>query len=198
MGKTGCGKTTILEAICGLKPVKSGRILLDGRDATQLSPGSRNIGFVPQDGAIFQTMSVYDNIAFGLSIRHWQASAIQTRVQELSELLGVSHLLSRQPRHLSGGESQRVALGRALAANPSILCLDEPLSALDEDTREEIYELLQTVKQHTDVTILHITHNKSEAFALADCFFLMEDGFVRPANLTPKNNSFVVTSSLSV
>ncbi|MBD3267288.1 ATP-binding cassette domain-containing protein [bacterium] len=194
MGKTGCGKTTLLEAICGLKPVQAGRVILAARDVTQLKPSARGIGFVPQDGSIFQTMSVYDNLAFGLSVRKWTHQDIQDRVNELAELLSIQHLLKRMPYNLSGGESQRVALGRALAPRPNILCLDEPLSALDEDTREEMYRLLKTVQQQTQVTTLHITHNRSEAKALGDTVLILEYGRVHLAEVflqnTPAHSPF--------
>jgi len=178
MGRTGAGKTTILEAICGLRPVVSGRIELAGRDVTSLKPAERGIGYVPQDGALFSTMSIRDHLAFSLVIRKWPRSEIESRVTELVELLGIAHLLDRKPAGLSGGEEQRVSLGRALAFRPSILCMDEPLSALDDQTRGEMYELLAHVRQHTGVTTLHITHNRSEAISLADQLLVMEDGKV--------------------
>lgn len=176
MGRTGAGKTTILEAICGLRPVVSGTIELAGRDVTSLKPAERGIGYVPQDGALFSTMSIRDHLAFSLVIRKWSKSAIDSRVAELVELLGIAHLLDRKPAGLSGGEEQRVSLGRALAFRPTILCMDEPLSALDDQTRAEMYELLAHVRQHTGVTTLHITHNQSEAASLADQLLVLEDG----------------------
>jgi ABC-type sugar transport system ATPase subunit len=116
MGKTGSGKTTLLEVICGLKPVLTGRILLDGRDVTDSQPAARGIGYVPQDGALFSTMTVCDHLGFALVVRKWRREAVRRRVEELAELLGITHLLKRRPKGLSGGERQRVALGRALAA----------------------------------------------------------------------------------
>ena len=168
MGKTGSGKTTILEAICGLKPVTSGKILLDGRDVTTLKPSVRGIGFVPQEGALFTTMTVREHLGFALMIRRAPRRRIQQRIEDLSSLLGLGSLLDRIPHGLSGGERQRVALGRALSAQPGFLCLDEPLSALDEETREEMYTLLKTVQRETGVTTLHISHNREEASRLAD------------------------------
>jgi ABC-type sugar transport system ATPase subunit len=176
MGKTGTGKTTLLEAICGLKRVSRGRIFLMGREVTRLRPASRGIGFVPQEAALFPTLTVREHLGFPLAIRKARASLIQERVQEMAEMLGLEDLLDRRPAGLSGGEGQRVALGRALAHHPSILCLDEPLSALDEDTREEMYALLASVRKRTEVTTLHITHNLSEADRLADRVFLLHDG----------------------
>lgn len=186
MGRTGCGKTTVLEAICGLRRVAAGRVLLAGRDVTSLGPADRGIGYVPQDRALFQTMTVREHLAFGPTVRRWQREAVERRVQELAELLGLARLLDRRPAGLSGGESQRVALGRALAARPQILCLDEPLTALDDDTRDEMIALLQAVRKHTGVTALHVTHSREEARRLADRLFLLREGAVReisPAEL---------------
>lgn len=176
MGKTGTGKTTVLEAICGLKKVLAGRILLEGEDVTHLKPGERGIGFVPQDGALFSTMTIREHLAFALVIRKWSRRKIDARVDELAELLGIERLLARRPDGLSGGERQRVALGRALASRPHVLCLDEPLSALDDETREEMYVLLRSVSEQTGVTALHITHNLHEAEALADKLIFLRDG----------------------
>ncbi|MEC8934436.1 MAG: ABC transporter ATP-binding protein, partial [Planctomycetota bacterium] len=135
MGKTGCGKTTILEAICGLRKVNSGNVILMSQDVTALPPAERGIGFVPQDGALFSTMTVEKNLGFSLQVRGRPRAVIDERVQELAQLLGIAELLQRRVQGLSGGEKQRVALGRALAFEPGILCLDEPLSALDDDTK---------------------------------------------------------------
>ena len=176
MGPTGSGKTTLLEAIAGLKPITSGRIILEGCDVTHARPAQRGIGYVPQDGALFPTMSVHDHLAFALKIRREKAKTIEKRVTELAELLGIKPLLRRSPVGLSGGERQRVALGRALSFRPETLLLDEPLSAVDEDTREEMYELLRRVQTETRVTALHVTHNTAEAQLLAHSLFLMRDG----------------------
>ena len=178
MGRTGSGKTTILEAICGLRTVVGGRIHLLGRDVTHELPGRRGIGYVPQDRALFQTMTVHDNLAFALFIRKWNRADITQRVNELAGLLGLKRLLERKPQGLSGGESQRVALGRALASRPGILCLDEPLSALDDETREEMYDLLESVQNYTGVTTLHITHHRGEAEQLADKVLWLNTGQV--------------------
>jgi len=178
MGKTGSGKTTILEAITGLKPITSGRIVLGDVDVTGLKPAERNLGFVPQDGALFTTMSVRDQLGFALAIRREGRSAIQQRVDELAKLLEIGHLLDRGISGLSGGEKQRVALGRALAFRPTTLCLDEPLSALDDDTRAQTIELLKRVQKETHVTALHITHNRIEASVLADVTLEIVDGRV--------------------
>ncbi len=183
MGRTGCGKTTLLEAICGLKPVEEGTIHLDGRDVTHAKPAARGIGYVPQDLAIFSAMPVAKQIGFALHIRKWPQDDIDHRVHELAELLGIKHLLDRTPQGLSGGEQQRVALGRALSFRPRVLCLDEPLSALDADTRDSMYHLLKTVHEHEGVTALHVTHNQDEADRLASRVFRVENGAVREVNV---------------
>ncbi len=173
VGKSGCGKTTLLEAVCGLRPINSGRILLCGQDVTSCKPGEREVGYVPQDGALFPHLSVAKQLAFSLILRKTEPSQISRRVEELADRLGISHLLDRMPDALSGGECQRVALGRALSIRPKFLCLDEPLSALDDETYDEIFELLLQTVKGTGVTVLHITHNKREVDNLADLVFRM-------------------------
>ncbi len=173
VGKSGCGKTTLLEAVCGLRPINSGRILLGGQDVTSCKPGERGVGYVPQDGALFPHLSVAKQLAFSLVLRKTEPSQISRRVEELADRLGISHLLDRMPDALSGGECQRVALGRALSIRPKFLCLDEPLSALDDETYDEIFELLLQTVKGTGVTVLHITHNKREVDNLADLVFRM-------------------------
>lgn len=178
IGKTGCGKTTILESILGLRPVHAGKILLGGEDVSQLSPSLRGVGYVPQDGALFSRMTVRQHLSFALEIRRVSTAEINRRVSELAELLDIASLLDRVPRRLSGGERQRVALGRALSFNPRILCLDEPLSALDSQTRRQMCDLLMEIRKRTGVTTLHVTHNLDEAQRLAAPLFQLIDGRV--------------------
>jgi molybdate/tungstate transport system ATP-binding protein len=179
MGPTGSGKTSLLEIVCGLRRPGSGRIWLGERDVTELAPGARGLGYVPQDSALFPTMTVREQLGFALRIRHRPANEIATRVGELAAPLGIAHLLDRLPDGLSGGERQRVAVGRALAARPQVLLLDEPLSALDDDTRESLADLLHRVQRETAVTVLHVTHHRTEAARLADVLFRLEDGKVQ-------------------
>ena len=181
MGKTGSGKTTILEAIAGLRDLDEGTIRLAGQDVTRRAPGERGLGYVPQDRALFQTMTVRENLAFAPSLRGWTRDETDARVAELSVLLGIQSLLDRMPAGLSGGEAQRVALGRALAARPKILLLDEPLSALDDETWEGMIDLLGEVRRATRVTTLHVTHRREEARKLADRVLILADGAVRAA-----------------
>lgn len=176
MGRTGRGKTTILEAICGLRRIQSGRIYIDQLDVSQCAPAERNIGYVPQDLALFPTLTVREHLEFALRLRKWGRADIARRTEELAKVLGIECLLARKVQGLSGGEAQRTALGRALSFRPSVLLLDEPLSALDSSTRQEMYELLATVKIATGVTTLHITHNHEEAAVLGDVLLKLEDG----------------------
>lgn len=176
MGRTGQGKTTILELICGLRIPHAGKIIVGGYDVTQWAPGDRQIGYVPQDLALFSHMTVRRHLEYALTLRRYSATAIAERVQEVSSRLGIAHLLSRKVQGLSGGEAQRVALGRAISFQPKVLLLDEPLSALDEQTRHEMHELLKQIKHSTGVTTLHITHNSEEAAALADVTLRLENG----------------------
>ncbi|MCJ8328866.1 MAG: ABC transporter ATP-binding protein [Lentisphaeria bacterium] len=178
MGKTGSGKTTILEAVCGLKKLSSGSIFLNDHDVSNLRPGERGIGFLPQDLSLFSTHTVRQHIAFGPRIHKWEKTEILSRVDELAERLGITHLLDRKPPGLSGGERQRVAMGRALAIRPAIICLDEPLSTLDDETHEDVLDLIRTVTEDESVTTLHITHRKSEAQSLGTHFFKLDNGTI--------------------
>jgi ABC-type sugar transport system ATPase subunit len=179
MGVTGSGKTTLLESLLGLRRVVTGRIVLCGNDVTSLDPAARGIGYVPQDGALFSRMTVREHLDFALGIRGVSREQVEQRTAELANLLGLEPLLTRYPHGLSGGERQRVALGRALAFRPRILCLDEPLSALDSETRQQMCRLLRDLQQQTGVTTLHVTHNRDEAEFLADHLLRIENGGVR-------------------
>lgn len=168
MGRTGIGKTSILESICGLRRVAAGRILIQSVDVTSWSPADRKVGYMPQDLALFPTMTVRQHLEFAPRIRGFAGKTIRERIAQLAERLEISPLLDRGIRGLSGGESQRVALGRALSAEPLVLLLDEPLSALDELTRIAAQKLLKRLNQEMGITVLHITHSREEAAALAD------------------------------
>ena len=179
MGGTGQGKTTLLEAICGLKPVAGGRVLLSGQEMTRWKPADRGVGYVPQDLALFPTMTVRGHLEFALRLRRFSNSAIQDRVHELAHKLEIESLLERSVRGLSGGESQRVALGRALSFRPRILLMDEPLNALDEATRDRLCELLRSIQKDSGLTTLHVTHSRAEAHSLAERLYLLEEGQLR-------------------
>lgn len=178
MGRTGSGKTTLLETICGLRRAGAGRILLHDEDVTLLPPSARGVGYVPQDRALFLTMTVRANLGFGLKVRRVNPDEAEARVEELAKQLGLTKLLDRLPYGLSGGEAQRVALGRALAVEPRVLCLDEPLSALDDDTRAEMHALLQSIHARTRATVLHVTHHLADAQKLATRMLVLRNGAV--------------------
>ena len=168
MGPTGCGKTSLIEVAAGLRSPASGRVRLRGTDATGWPPAARGLGYVPQDAAVFRTLTVRDNLAFALRVREWGAAARAARVAELADWLGLAGILDRRAVGLSGGEARRVALGRALAFRPDILLLDEPLSSLDESTRDGLIEVLLALKATRATAILHVTHSPTEAARLAD------------------------------
>lgn len=182
MGRTGQGKTTLLEAICGLRQVHAGSIKLDDDEVTHWPPAHRNVGFVPQDAALFSHLSVREQLGFSLTVRKQPKDVVHERVEEVADWLEITPLLDRSINGLSGGEVQRVAVGRAIAFKPRVLCLDEPLSALDQDTRESMCEVLESVQQRTRVTVLHITHNRTEAERLADCVLHLNDGRIENRN----------------
>lgn len=183
MGPTGRGKTTLLEIICGLRPVIQGAVLVGGTDVTSWAPADRQLGYVPQDLALFPNLNVREHLEFALRLRRQSKTLIAERTAELADLLGITHLLQRSVHGLSGGEAQRVALGRAIAFRPAVLLLDEPLSALDPETRQDMHDLLRKLKLSTGMTTLHVTHNREEAAALADRMFRLRDGSITEERL---------------
>ncbi len=178
LGPTGAGKTVLLETIAGLYQPHKGRILLDGDDITAVPPERRGIGFVYQDYMLFPHMDVARNIAFGLRKRGLDHKTVEERVNALSHLLGIGHLLHRSPRTLSGGEQQRAALARALVVEPRLLLLDEPLSALDPETREGLQRELARIHRELGTTTLHVTHDFEEAIALGERIAVLNNGHV--------------------
>lgn len=176
LGTTGTGKTVLLETIAGLHKPCAGRIFLRQRDITDLAPEKRNLGIVYQDYALFPHMTVEENIAFGLRMRRADPRRIAEDVLQMADFLNLRHLLKRTPGRLSGGERQRTALARALVMKPYMLLLDEPLSALDRLTRDRLKNELKRIHTDMGITVLHITHDLSEAFLLADTLAVMKDG----------------------
>jgi molybdate/tungstate transport system ATP-binding protein len=179
LGPTGAGKTVLLESIAGLNPVKKGSIWLNEKNITGLKPEKREVSIVYQDHALFPHLSVKENILFGLKLRGKPASEVRGTLDWLTELLGIENLLDRKPLTLSGGERQKVALARALSIRPEILLLDEPLSALDPETREDVQEELRNLHKLLNNTIVHVTHDFEEALALGDRVAVIGDGRVR-------------------
>lgn len=181
LGPSGSGKSTILRMIAGLTPPTSGSILIDGKDVTALSPQKRDIGLVFQSYALFPNMTVAQNVAYPLRVRKWKRTDIQARVKELLELVGLSHRQDYYPQQLSGGERQRVALIRALAFQPPLLLLDEPLSALDAKVRERLRASLKEIQSALHVTTVMVTHDQEEALELSDQVVVMNQGKVEQA-----------------
>ena len=176
LGPSGSGKTMLLELIAGMWPLDSGKIYMDNQDITMLPPEKRGIGFVYQNYMLFPHKTVFENIAFGLKVRKVAKKEIKIRVEDMMNLLRISHLADRLPRTLSGGEQQRTALARALIIYPKILLMDEPLSALDRKTRDELIQELKEIHRKFDVTLVHVTHNFDEALMLADRIAIMRNG----------------------
>jgi molybdate/tungstate transport system ATP-binding protein len=178
MGPTGAGKTVLLEAIAGLVPMKSGKILIGDKDVTELPPEKRDIGIVYQDYALFPHLTVMDNITYGLHFHKIDKREAQERLGQLLDVLNLSHLEHRLPANLSGGEKQRVSVARALMVNPKVLLLDEPLSALDPGFREEVRGSLKRLHRTSSVTFLMVTHDFAEALSLAGRAAVMNDGSI--------------------
>lgn len=176
LGSSGSGKTTILNIIAGLTSAEQGRVLLHGRDVTNLPTQKRNVGFVFQNYALFEYMTVAENIEFGLHVRKVPKKERQLKRDELLELVGLVGLGDRMPRQLSGGQQQRVALARALVLEPDVLLLDEPLGALDAKIRVELRRSLKTIQRQLGVATILVTHDQEEAFDLADRIGVMSYG----------------------
>jgi len=179
LGPSGCGKTTLLRAIAGFEAVDGGRILLDERDVTDLPLGRRQVGFVFQSYALFPHQTVEENIGFALAVRRRPESEIRARVAELLDLVHLSGYERRRPHELSGGQRQRIALARALAANPSILLLDEPFAALDAQVRKDLRRALRELHERAHVTTLLVTHDADEAMEIADRIVILREGIVQ-------------------
>jgi len=176
MGPPGSGKSILLECMCGLRRIGSGRVTIGGRDVTHLEPRERGIGYVPQDYGLFSHLSVEGNIGFGLRRRGDGRGSRRRKVQRVAEVLGIENLLGRSVGGLSGGEQQRVALARAVVVEPKVLFLDEPVSALDEATRRSVCSELKSLHDRLGMTTVHICHNREEALSVADRTAVLRDG----------------------
>lgn len=176
LGPSGCGKTTLLRIVAGLESPTKGQILQKGREITHLSPAKRNIGIVFQSYALFPNLTVFQNIAYGLENRKIPRPQIRRRVDELLALVGLEGYQGRYPAQLSGGQQQRVALARALAISPSLLLLDEPLSALDARVRANLRIEVARLQRQLGVTTLMVSHDQEEALTMADRVVVMEQG----------------------
>ena len=185
LGPSGCGKSTTLRIIAGLETASSGQVLVDGRDVTALPPAQRGVAMVFQNYALFPHLSVADNITFGLSVRKVAGDESARRLKETAELLGLSHLLERKPSQLSGGQQQRVALARALVAQAKVCLMDEPLSNLDAQLRQEMRTELRLLQQRLGLTVVYVTHDQAEAMSMADQVVLLNKGHVEQS-ATPR------------
>ena len=178
LGPSGCGKTTTLQSIAGFVQPTQGRIVLDGRDITHVRPEDRGLGIVFQSYALFPHMSVRDNVAFGLKMRKVPAAEIASKVKTVLELVRLAPHADRYPRELSGGQRQRVALARALVIEPPVLLLDEPLSNLDANLREEMQFEIRRIQCAVGITTLMVTHDQAEALSISDRVVVMQAGRV--------------------
>jgi molybdate transport system ATP-binding protein len=178
MGPTGAGKTILLECIIGFYRPPRGRVFLEGRDITDDPPEKRRIGIVYQDYALLPHKNVFANIEYGLKKVDRDPQSRRVKIMEMAGALNIGHVLHRKPTTLSGGEQQRVALARALVVEPRLLLMDEPLSALDPQTRLTTRALLNRIMRERDVTVLHITHDMDDVWALADKVAIMHDGLL--------------------
>lgn len=185
LGSSGCGKTTLLRIIAGLEQSDSGDLQLDGESLTRLASHKRNIGMVFQSLALFPHLNVSRNIAYGLKMRGVDAGATKARVEELLQLTGLAGFGSRSVTSLSGGQKQRVAIARALALEPRLFLMDEPFSALDAGLRDHLQQEVKKLQRQLGVTTIFVTHDQSEAMALADRIVILNDGKIEQAG-SPK------------
>ncbi|HIX00331.1 MAG TPA: ABC transporter ATP-binding protein [Candidatus Nesterenkonia stercoripullorum] len=176
LGPSGCGKTTSLRMLAGYARPTSGKIYIQGKDATTAPPEKRGLGMVFQSYALFPHMTVGDNVGYGLKLRKTSRAELQTRVQESLEMVGLSHLAGQKPRKLSGGQQQRVALARAIAIRPRLLLLDEPLSNLDARLRVQMRAEIRRIQNETGLTVVLVTHDQDEALEMSDDMVLMRQG----------------------
>ncbi|MDM0074039.1 ABC transporter ATP-binding protein [Variovorax sp. J2P1-59] len=183
LGPSGCGKSTTLRIVAGLETASGGQVLIDGRDVTNLPPAQRGIAMVFQNYALFPHLSVADNITFGLSVRKTPAAESAKRLSDAAALLGLGALLDRKPSQLSGGQQQRVALGRALVAQAKVCLMDEPLSNLDAQLRQDMRRELRDLQRQLGLTVVYVTHDQTEAMSMADQVVLLNQGRVEQAGL---------------
>ena len=176
LGPSGCGKSTTLRIIAGLESASSGQVFVDGKDVTNTPPSQRGISMVFQNYALFPHLNVAENIGFGLSVRKVEPAEAARRLQATAELLGLDKLLDRKPSQLSGGQQQRVALGRALVAQTKVCLMDEPLSNLDAQLRQEMRHELRELQQRLGLTVVYVTHDQTEAMSMADQVVLLNKG----------------------
>jgi multiple sugar transport system ATP-binding protein len=196
VGPSGSGKTTTLRIIAGLETPDEGRIILDGKDITNLPPWKRNIGIVFQNYALYPHLTAYENIAMPLKIKGLSKEEIHEKVLEIAKILEIENILDKYPSQLSGGQQQRVALARALVKEPKVLLLDEPLSNLDARLRLDVRGFLKSVQRRLGMTAIHVTHDQEEAMAIGDRIVIIHDGRIeqvgKPAEVYSKPKTLFV------
>lgn len=185
LGPSGCGKTTILRMLIGIEKPSSGKIIKNGVDITTVAPKDRNIGIVFQNYSLFPNMDVFHNISYALQSRKLKKEEIEKKVREIIETVGLEEHIYKKPKQLSGGQQQRVAIARTLVLNPDIILFDEPMSALDAEIKVVLRQQLKDIQKKLKITMIYVTHDQEEAFALSDRIMVIND--MRIAQLgTPK------------
>ena len=184
VGPSGCGKSTTLRMIAGLEDITGGDLLIGGRRVNDVSPKDRDIAMVFQNYALYPHMTVYENMAFSLKLRHMAKDVIKEKVEAAASVLQLEHLLQRKPKELSGGQRQRVAMGRALVRNPSVFLLDEPLSNLDAKLRVSMRTEIARLHHQLQTTMIYVTHDQTEAMTLGDRIVVMNDGIIQQCGTT--------------
>jgi ABC-type Fe3+/spermidine/putrescine transport system ATPase subunit len=202
LGPTGAGKTILLESIAGVQPIQAGEIRLGGVDVTRMEPEQRRASIVYQDHMLFPHYSVHDNIIFGPKMRREGPGQIATALDRVVKLLGIEHLLRRKPDTLSGGEKQKVALARAIVTDPEVLLLDEPLGALDPQTRDNVQQELIKLQDELGITVLHVTHDFEEAITMGDRIAVIGEGAIRQVGIPDEifrhpNSEFVARFTMA-
>ena len=179
VGPSGCGKSTTLRMVAGLEEISGGELIIDGKVMNDVAPKDRDIAMVFQNYALYPHMSVYDNMAFSLKLRHTPKDEIDKKVREAAEILDITQYLERKPKALSGGQRQRVAIGRAIVRAPKVMLMDEPLSNLDAKLRNEMRAEIIKLRQRIDTTFMYVTHDQTEAMTLGDRIVIMKDGYIQ-------------------
>ena len=179
VGPSGCGKSTTLRMIAGLEDITDGELYIDDVLVNSVEPKDRDIAMVFQSYALYPHMSVYDNIAYSLKLKHLPKDEIDRKVKEAAEILDITDYLNRKPKNLSGGQRQRVAIGRAIVRNPKVLLMDEPLSNLDAKLRNQMRAEIIKLRKKIDTTFVYVTHDQIEAMTLGDRIVVMKDGYIQ-------------------